>query len=306
MKLDALVAPLRANVVSGASVIARTGAEVVRRAALGIPVDDSLAFRKMLVSLSIAILEAQPAMAPLVALTSGILNAFDATLSLEEARKRVLETSGAFREGLAEDARRSAERAGEEVREGSRILTLSYSSTVALALEGWGPEKGVLVTCLESRPAAEGRQLAARLARRGMPVTFAVDAAAGTLVQDTDLVLLGADSLGDRGIVNKIGSLPLALAARESGIPLLVVLDHTKLLPPGFPQGVEDDRPGEDVWRSPAGVEVWNRFFEFIPTRLATKIIMDESALPPAAVAPLRSSLPVPTELRAWADALRS
>lgn len=305
MKLEALVAPLRANVVSGASVIARTGAEVVRRAVLGLPADDPRAFRQMLVSLSIAILEAQPAMAPLVALTARVLNSFDSTTPLGESRDRVLEAAEAFRDGLSVDARRVAERAGDEVREGSRILTLSYSSTVAMALEGWGPEKGVLVTCLESRPVSEGKQLAGRLARAGMPVTFAVDAAAGTLIRQTELVLLGADSVGDRGIVNKIGSLPLALSAREAGVPLWALVDHTKLLPPGFPQGVEDDRPGEDVWRGPAGVEVWNRYFEFLPTDLATLIIMEEGPLAPQAVDPLRSSIPVPTELRAWADARR-
>ena len=67
-------------------------------------------------------------------------------------------------------------------------------------------------------------------------------------------MVMGADSVGDRGIVNKIGSLGLAREAQEWATPLWVAADRSKWLPPGFPQPVDDDRPGDEVWRGSRGV----------------------------------------------------
>lgn len=153
---------------------------------------------------------------------------------------------------------------------------------------------------------SEGQRLARELARAGVRVTYAVDAAAGTLAQGADLVFMGADSLGDRGVVNKVGSLPLALAAREAGIPVHVLLDRSKLLPPGFPQNVADDRPEDEVWKSHHGIRVWNRYFEIIPLSLITEVITEDGSLPPEEIQSLRTRISVPSELRSWAMAQSS
>ena len=46
-RLDALVTPLRADVVSGAAVVARMGAEVMRRAAARIQAETVDSFRRV-------------------------------------------------------------------------------------------------------------------------------------------------------------------------------------------------------------------------------------------------------------------
>ena len=66
--LDALVAPLRADVVSGASAIGRMAAEVLRRAAIRLQAGSLEEYRWAMGEVSAKVLDAQPAMAPLVAL----------------------------------------------------------------------------------------------------------------------------------------------------------------------------------------------------------------------------------------------
>ena len=96
MELDALVAPLRADVVSGASDIGRTAAEVVQQATLHFPCENAIAFREMLVTLSIQIMEAQPAMAPLVALASRVLDSFREEDPLDGAVAGVMAATHSF------------------------------------------------------------------------------------------------------------------------------------------------------------------------------------------------------------------
>ncbi len=67
--LDALVAPLRADVVSGASAaIGRMAAGILRRATIRLQAGSLEEYRWAMGEVSAKVLDAQPAMAPLVAL----------------------------------------------------------------------------------------------------------------------------------------------------------------------------------------------------------------------------------------------
>ncbi|HEX9887067.1 MAG TPA: hypothetical protein VGA70_11295, partial [Longimicrobiales bacterium] len=294
--------PLRADVVSGAAVVARTACEVVRRASTEIPADSPEALRAGLGQMAVAILDAQPAMASLVALAARVLDAVEGASSVEAAREAAATAARAFDASLQAMTDALVGRAADELPRGGTILTTSSSSTVRAVLLECAPARGLSVICLESRPMNEGRFLAAALARGGIPVTFAVDAAAVALLREADACLLGADSIGDRGVVNKIGSCGVARSARSAGLPVLVAADASKLLPRGFPQPVEDDRPPEEVWKAPLGARVWNRYFEAVPMSDVTRVITDTGVYSPEEIGRLRDSLAVPVELRRWAD----
>ncbi len=62
-------------------------------------------------------------------------------------------------------------------------------------------------------------------------------------------------------------------------VPVMVVSDETKILPTGFPQFLADDRPPEEVWIAPAGVRVWNRYFEPFELERITAVVTDSGAL---------------------------
>ena len=217
-RLDALVAPLRADVVSGAAVVARMACEVMRRAAGRIEAGTPEEVRAGLAQVGLLVLDAQPAMAPLVALVRDILDAVEGAADAAGARDAARSAADAFRAGLETRAQVVAARAAAVLPSEGAILTLSSSSTVRGALlHGAGRRTGRVVV-LESRPMQEGHLLAAALGKAGIPVTVAVDAAVATLVPRCAMVLLGADSVGDLGVVNKVGSLAAAEAARRAAI----------------------------------------------------------------------------------------
>ncbi len=300
MDLDALVAPLRADVTSGAARVARAAADVARQAAVRLPAADAAELRHGLGQVAVRVLDAQPAMAPLVALLRDVLTAVEGVADLGEARRRAAHAAERFHVRLDEGSRRVARWAARILARDATVVTVSSSSTVRGALLEAAP-RGVAVVCLEGRPGLEGRALAGALAEAGVPVTLAVDAAASSLLAGADHVLLGADSVGDRGVVNKIGSAALAREARARGIPVHVVADATKLLPTGFPQPLDDDRPAHEVWEAPAGVRVWNRYFEALPLEAVDGLVTEEGVLAGADVEALRGAMDVPPELRHWA-----
>lgn len=298
--LDALVAPLRSDVTSGAAVIGRTAAEVVRRAAVRTPAGSTGELRDVIQRLVLRILDAQPAMAPLVALARDVLRSADPEDDLGPARGAVARAAEAFREKVERSGGVVARRARRHLPRRGTVVTLSSSSSVRAALAG-AADRELRVVCLESRPMSEGRRLARALAETGLEVVVAVDAAAAHFVDRSDVVLLGADSVGDRGVVNKIGSRALAILADRAGKPVVVTADTTKLLPPGFPQRVDDDRPPEEVWSAPGDATVWNHYFEHVPTALVSVLVTEEGELSPAEADALRADFAVPDELRRWA-----
>jgi len=306
-RLDALVAPLRADTVSGATVVAGAAAEVLRRASVRIQAGSVEELRWGLGEVAVKMLDAQPSMAPLVRLLQDVLSAVEAAETVEEGRLVAASAAEDFRARLDELAAAVAERATAILPHQGIAATISSSSTVRAALVAWaGEDAGDAgarrVLCLESRPMDEGRTFAEALAREGVEVTLAVDAAAYSLMPSCSLVLLGADSIGDRGVVNKIGSAALAHAAQSAGVPVYVLCDETKVLPPGFPQIVEDDRPGSEVWKAPAGVRVWNRYFEVVPLVLVTGVVTERAVLEPAELESVRGRMRFPDFLRRWAE----
>lgn len=114
------------------------------------------------------------------------------------------------------------------------VLTLSASRVVEETLLALA-DRGVvtMLVVAESRPRLEGEALAARLAGRVPRVRVTHDAALPGLCTPESLVLLGADAVLPDAFVNKAGSLPLCLAAREAGARRLVVTTSHKVLSPG-------------------------------------------------------------------------
>ena len=317
MDLDALVAPLRADNISGASALTARAARLVEETAVGAPARTAGELTALLRALLLRVLDAQPSMAPLVALAREVLLSLEGADGLAAAREAASRAAQDLARELGTGVAEVARRAADRLPPGGRVLTLSRSETVRETLLV-AARRGRLgeVVCLESRPLREGAALADELARAGTRVLYAVDAALESLVADSGTVLLGADSVGDRGIVNKIGSVAAARAGAAHGLPVLVAVDRSKLLPPGFPQPTGDDRPAAEVWakaesggaaagesaaNAHPGVRVWNRYFEVIDPSLVGLVVTQDGALPPAELLARRQALRVPAALREWA-----
>lgn len=139
------------------------------------------------------------------------------------------------------------------LRRRARVVTLSYSSTVASVLA----RRDLRVTVGESRPGNDGRDLARRRQASGLETTVVPDAILGVVAREADCAVIGADAITPRVIVNKVGSRLLALACRDAGVPLYVVADPSKRVPPSWPiPPYGPDRP-----------------FETVPRRLVTRVL---------------------------------
>ena len=118
------------------------------------------------------------------------------------------------------------------------LRLLTHCNTGTLATTEWGTALGVirelhkrglveLVYADETRPLLQGARLTAwELQRNGIPHVVQSDgAAASTILRGlVDVALIGADRIAANGdSANKIGSVGVALACKEAGIPFLVV-----------------------------------------------------------------------------------
>ncbi|MBC7081451.1 MAG: hypothetical protein H5T44_04340 [Thermoplasmatales archaeon] len=91
----------------------------------------------------------------------------------------------------------------------SKILTYSRSSTV----EKFILSKNLEVICSESRPKFEGRKLIKNLA--GKNFTLVADCAIFSFIDRVDAIVVGADAIVNYGIVNKVGTSPIAFLQKR-------------------------------------------------------------------------------------------
>ena len=180
----------------------------------------------------------------------------------------------------------AAQRVAEALSPSSMVMTISYSGTVRQSLLAAKDKLAGVFIC-EGRPLCEGRELATELARAGIAVTVLTDAQMLLKMTETDVVLLGADTvLGSGAVINKVGSALLALAARRFDRPVWAVtttLKIARIARDDFPQ--EENSPLE-VWAAPpVGVTISNQYFERVPPEVVTALFTETARLVPADVA---------------------
>jgi len=157
-----------------------------------------------------------------------------------------------------------AAEAGALVEDGATVYTHCHSSTVVAALSAVA-ERGVSAHVTETRPLYQGRETAAELADRGVPVSLHVAAGARFALRAADAMWIGADAVAADGtVMNKIGSGMFAAVADRQDVPVYVLTNSWKL-----DAGVDGDaldpeqRDGAEVWAdAPDGVTVANYAFE--------------------------------------------
>jgi len=194
------------------------------------------------------------------------------------------------------------EHGAQLIRDGARVLT--HCNAGALATGGLGTAlaaiyvateqgKKVEVYADETRPLLQGSRLTAwELARAGIPVTVLIDSAAASLMKDgeIDLVIVGADRIAANGdTANKIGTYPLAIAAKHHGIPFYVAAPASTFdaaTKTGEGILIEQRNPDEvrnslGVVTAPAAAAVYNPAFDVTPASLITAIISDRGVHQP-------------------------
>ncbi len=158
---------------------------------------------------------------------------------------------------------------------GKTILTLSSSELVRqtfFALK----QKKVKAIVLESRPLCEGEKTAYSLAQAGIPTTLIIDLAFPSFADEADVVLVGADRIGNT-LVNKVGTRILLEWADSKKKPVFVVCQTSKFVPPSWCALPLPTAPSGEVSRLKHGkLEVRNFYFEEAPLDLVYFIITEQ------------------------------
>jgi translation initiation factor eIF-2B subunit delta len=187
-----------------------------------------------------------------------------------------------FIEETKEAAHASALHAADFIHNGVIVLTHSRSSTVSEAfVEARLADRTFAVIATESRPMLEGRTVAESLSRKGIRVTLIADAAASLMMDEVNLILVGADQVRPEVLINKIGTHVIALAAREKKLPVYAACDGSKFISKEYSDGLEPNkRTASELWASaPPGIDIVNRYFEAVPIELFTGIITEAGVL---------------------------
>ena len=263
--VQALIGELAADNTSGAVEMATRAAEALVLFAGEADAQDASSFLWQLVSTGKALIQAQPSMAPLFTLVNSVIASVQGARDVDSARRAASTTARDFGTALHTRSERIARQAlSFLLAGGSSVLTHSRSSTVMAALQlATTHGRQLEVMCTESRPIYEGRVVAASLAEEDIKTTLITDSAAGHFMNQVDLVMVGADSVSTEGVVNKIGTFPIALAARAQGVPFYALSGTDKFLPADYPHFRIDSQDPQEVWPGhPEGVEVLNLYFD--------------------------------------------
>jgi methylthioribose-1-phosphate isomerase len=225
--------------------------------------------------------------------------------SADELRAALLAEAQAIADEDVAANRRMAEHGAALIHDGDTII--HHCNTGALATVDWGTALGVIFTAHaqgkkihvfvdETRPRLQGARLTAwELQQRGISFDLITDSAAGHFLRagQVNLCLVGADRITANGdTANKIGTYPLAVVARENGVPFYVVaptstidlsLAHGDLIPieERDPSEVLNlDFEGERV--TPAHSTARNPAFDVTPHKYLTAIVTENGlARPP-------------------------
>ena len=184
------------------------------------------------------------------------------------------------------------------------LRALTHCNTGSLATSTWGTALGIIrelnsrgrishVIADETRPLLQGARLTAwELFHDGIPYQVQADgAAASTILRGlVDFAVIGADRIAANGdTANKIGSLSVALACKEAGIPF-VVAAPSSTVDLSFANGDEIEielRPSEEV-TALGGVQVapeldkgFNPAFDVTPARFVSAVVTEMGVAQP-------------------------
>jgi hypothetical protein len=165
-----------------------------------------------------------------------------------------------------------AERAGMEIERGENVLITSWSETLALALEAaWRAGRRPTVLIGEGLPNLDGRRMARRLARAGIPVTMVYDSAVLALIPRADRLWLATEAIGAGAFLARTGTRGLLEECARCEVPVRVLATSDKLVPGGdllLPAWCESE--SWLLWEdAPEGVRLEAQIFEVVPIELA-------------------------------------
>jgi eIF-2B alpha/beta/delta-like uncharacterized protein len=244
--------------------------------------DSKEEFLEGLANFGLRMVNAQPSMAPLFNYINNILTTLEDSLDVSLDNAELINGTIRISDEFISNSLLANEKIKKQVlniiKNGSTIMTHSYSSTVIQSLtyaRDAGKEFTVIVP--EARPVLEGHRTARIFSENGIDTQLITDMATFSFFKEVDMVLTGCDTLCKIGVVNKIGTLGMAMAAKSYRIPFYVAGERSKFLPSKYLQKpiIERKEPRE-IMKDPGSIEIINIYFDITPYDLVTGIINED------------------------------
>ena len=163
----------------------------------------------------------------------------------------------------------------------STIATYSASGTIQECLEVlYDHNPTVQIYCAESRPKNEGMILAKELAKKGIQTYLMTDASFFSQIKHHQLVVIGSDSITRSGIINKMGSYPLALLSNKFKVPFYCVTSTYKLMPYAYYMPEEKNKNTTEILKETyRKLQIRNYYFDTTPLDLFSGFITEHGLI---------------------------
>lgn len=288
-KVDAIVADIAALKIQGAKDIALAGIKCMRIAATESAATKTDDFADELKKVAEKVSAARPTEPALRNCISAILRKVDRyeLRRIENIKKYTAMSCDRLARDIEVMVAKIAAIGAGIINEGDTILTHCHSGhVIAIFKEAKAQKKNFRVIVTETEPLRQGIITARELLEAKIPVSYCVDSAIGTLMRKVDRVLVGCDAiLADGSIVNKIGTLPIAIVAQRFNIPFFVAGESIKFdsqTIAGVQEPIEQRSPDEIAQAKELnGAEILNPAFDTVPADLVTALITELGIMKP-------------------------
>ena len=285
MNAQELISEIKNNRTSGASELTVTAVGYLLGMSEQIDTDKQEVYFQKLVEFGREIVSAQPSMAPLFNSVNNVLLAVESKykedVTVDELKTIVRSTSRNFIVNSKKVLALIKEQTMDLIEDNSTILTHSYSATVIESLVFTHSERrNIKVIVCESRPLFEGRNTANILSDAGIRTILVADFASFHFLDKVDLIMTGCDCICDLGVINKIGTKGLAMAAFYHDSPLFVAGDKNKFLPKAYMDIplIEEKMPSE-ILENQGDIEIKNIYFDVTPYKFIKGIITEDGII---------------------------
>ncbi|XP_063893830.1 translation initiation factor eIF2B subunit alpha [Helicoverpa armigera] len=211
------------------------------------------------------------------------------TNSFEECEQIMLQRGHIFLNTLLEARSKVVKESMPFITDGCSILTHSRSRVVLQAmLEAAKANKRFKVYVTMSSPDNSGALMHKQLVAAGIDATLILDAAMGYIMEQVDMVMIGAEGVTESGgIINKIGTYSLGMAALDLRKPVYVLAESFKFSRI-YPLN-QRDLPNEfkylsSVLKSGKDLTTQHPLVDYTPPLYITLLFTDIGMLTPSAV----------------------
>ncbi|CAB3235444.1 unnamed protein product [Arctia plantaginis] len=209
--------------------------------------------------------------------------------SFEECEQIMLQRGHIFLNELLEARGKVAKQAMAFIRDGCKILTHSLSRVVLQAMsEAAKTNKRFKVYVTMSCPDNSGELMHKQLVAAGIDATLILDSSVGYIMEQVDIVMVGAEGVTESGgIINKIGTYTIGMAALELKKPVYVLTESFKFSRI-YPLN-QKDLPNEfkylsSVLKSGKDLSKQHPLVDYTPPAYITLLFTDLGILTPSAV----------------------